>query len=646
MATNSASFEIDIDVAADSAATAAVKIAKLGASLEQAESAAVQASKAVAASQSAYDEAAKTADYAQRAIERITNSLTEQRTKLAKATELGDAAGIKRATKAIDNLNTRMVAAAKVATEKKAALDAARIALDGLQHTEATAAAEVDRLSKAQKAANEEMKRLKAAAPTGKVNEMAEGLGKLGGPLGIAGQRAFGLADAWGKLRTSMGAAGPYVAIGVALVAIAAGIAAIGAAAAAATAKLLMFSMRQADAARAGRLLADGVAGSVEGGKILNDKLEELASIVPQSRDELLGMASDLQKTGLRGTALADALEKAAVKAATLKWGPNFASQMMSLQAQTERFRANVAGIFGRLNVDKLEAGLAKLVALFDANTASGQAMKVVFESIFQPFADNLGDVATEVEKYFLLFEIQALKLAIALKPHASTILTVAKAFGVFALVVGGALALAIGVVVVGISMMAVAIGALVAGVAVVIGVVVWLATKFWELNVAIQDGTMSAITWLTDYLSGISLSEIGANIIKGLADGILGGGAAVVSAITGVAGSAIGAAKSALGIASPSKVFAEIGGYTSEGMVQGVEGGTADVQGAFDEMVAPPEAGAAATSQASPSGGNTYQITIEAGGGDAKSIASAVRDVLLDLLEGDATQVGTAVPA
>lgn len=646
MTLNGTGFEIDISVPADSVESAAVKVAMLAAGLDTAKSAAVKAAEALRAGNVEYDEAAKTADRAAKSVESLATRIAAKQADLRKAMDTGNDKAATSAARALQRLNVRMEEAAKVAAEKKAALDAAGAALANLEAAETAAAAEATRFADAEKAANEELRAMQKAAPTGKVNEMAEGLGKLGGPLGTAGQRAFGLADAWKKLGTSMGAAGPYVAIAVALVAIVAGLAAIAAAAVVAAAKLLTFATRLADTARANRLLADGVARSVEGGKLLNDKLDELATKVPQTRDELLGMAGDLAKTGLRGAALADELEKAAVKAAELKWGPNFATQLLSLESQAKRFNANVATIFGGLNVDKLETGLARLVALFDANTASGKAMKTLFESIFQPLADNLGDVAVEVEKYFLLFEIQVLKLAIAIKPHASMILTLAKIFGVLALVIGGALAFAIGVVAVGIAMMAVAFGVLVAAVLAVVAGVVWLTEQFQQLSESAVNGVVAAFQQVSEYLSNISLSEIGANIIKGLADGILGGGAAVVSAITGVTGNAISAAKNALGIASPSKVFAEIGGYTSEGMVQGVEGGTADVQGAFDAMVAPPGPAGAPLASAAPSGGHTFQITIEAAGGDGKSIAAAVREVLLDILEGDVTQIGSAVPA
>ena len=71
---------------------------------------------------------------------------------------------------------------------------------------------------------------------------------------------------------------------------------------------------------------------------------------------------------------------------------------------------------------------------------------------------------------------------------------------------------------------------------------------------------------------------SIGSNIISGLVNGIKGAAGRVVSALGGVVNDAIAAAKSFLGIASPSKVFAEIGDFTMQGMEQGINDGLKSV--------------------------------------------------------------------
>lgn len=63
----------------------------------------------------------------------------------------------------------------------------------------------------------------------------------------------------------------------------------------------------------------------------------------------------------------------------------------------------------------------------------------------------------------------------------------------------------------------------------------------------------------------------IGSQIVQGLARGVASGASAVVSAIKSTVQNAISAAKGALGIASPSKVFRQIGAWTIEGFTAGI---------------------------------------------------------------------------
>ena len=65
---------------------------------------------------------------------------------------------------------------------------------------------------------------------------------------------------------------------------------------------------------------------------------------------------------------------------------------------------------------------------------------------------------------------------------------------------------------------------------------------------------------------------DMGANIINGIVQGVKDGVGALTSAITGAARDALAAAKSALGISSPSRVFADVVGATiPAGIAQGI---------------------------------------------------------------------------
>lgn len=78
---------------------------------------------------------------------------------------------------------------------------------------------------------------------------------------------------------------------------------------------------------------------------------------------------------------------------------------------------------------------------------------------------------------------------------------------------------------------------------------------------------------------------EMGKNIIQGLIDGILSMASAVAQKAREVVQGAIDAAKSALGVHSPSKVFMEIGQFTGEGLALGMEDTLRQIQQASDEM-------------------------------------------------------------
>lgn len=86
-------------------------------------------------------------------------------------------------------------------------------------------------------------------------------------------------------------------------------------------------------------------------------------------------------------------------------------------------------------------------------------------------------------------------------------------------------------------------------------------------------------------------MTSIGTQMIQGLINGIKNMAGNVTGAISGVVDGAISKAKSLLGIKSPSRVFKQIGVYTGEGMVLGVESMQSDVQESMAAMVAAPDA-------------------------------------------------------
>lgn len=123
----------------------------------------------------------------------------------------------------------------------------------------------------------------------------------------------------------------------------------------------------------------------------------------------------------------------------------------------------------------------------------------------------------------------------------------------------------------------------------------------------------------------GSRLVSSGRDLIAGMIEGCRQMASRLVSAVTGPVSDAIGAAKSLLGISSPSKVFSEIGKFTMQGYADGVDKyartARTAVEGALDPRelaLSAPEAGGPATT-----------INVQAGIGDPVAIAKEIARVM-----------------
>lgn len=362
---------------------------------------------------------------------------------------------------------------------------------------------------------------------------------------------------------------------------------------------------------------------------------------------------------------------KDVAKEVNSKLGGLVAKRMMGLDAQSAKLKKNFGDLFSGLDIDPVLEGFRVLVDLFDKSTASGQAMQFLFETVFQPIIDQAKNAAYVVEAFVLGFLIGMTKLYIALKPaikavseffgfedtSLADVLAIATKAGEYAafVFVGfvaalAAVGIAIGVVVAAAIAIQVAIYAVIAAAVALVGYLV--------------GATISAFMAVWDYMKGLGaqMMQFGTDMIMGLVNGIKNSAGAVVTAITGAVGGAITAAKKALGIASPSKVFADIGGYTTEGFAEGVDDSAGMAQDAMAAMVEPPDAGAvgfsalaggaasggAAASGAAPgarggSSGPTVNFNAPVYFGGKQASASEVEDLvelITKTLEGDAAAV------
>lgn len=536
--------------------------------------------------------------------------------------------------------------AASAAAQKQAASDAKQAATAQKQ-----AAAD----AKKQASAAEQQAAEEAKASALRVNEAAEGFGKLGGPLGVLGQKAFGTAEGLKKLSTSVGAAGPYVTLAVAAVALASGIALVAAAAVKAAADVGIWATKLADAKRSNDALLAGMVNSQTEGIALGNVIGDLADELGTSTEELQRMAADLAKTGLRGRDLHEALEDAAVSAAQLKYGDDFKNGARSINAQVEKLKRNLDKMFGGLKIEVLFSKFQSLGELFDENSVSAQAIKTVFESLFQPLIDGVAGIVPKARTAFIQFEILAMKALIAIKPYGSTIMTVVQVIMGLSAVILGALAIAVGVVIANLALLAAAAGVVIAAVGALIAGVVWLGVKLVELAVQGIDWLKQKFEGIREFLAGFDLATLGTQMIDGLINGIKAAAGGVIGSVTDVVSGGINAAKKALGIASPSKVFAEIGMHTAAGMTEGVSDGAAETQGAIESLVAPPATAPGTPSSgpsSQPSAGKSGSISLQGvtfninGVQGAADAVKQLQALLTSIIEGDLASLGGATNA
>ena len=117
------------------------------------------------------------------------------------------------------------------------------------------------------------------------------------------------------------------------------------------------------------------------------------------------------------------------------------------------------------------------------------------------------------------------------------------------------------------------------------------------------------------------SFLSIGTNIVHGIWNGISDGFSWITGKIRGWVGDVLSFFKNLLGISSPSKVFAEMGGFMAEGVGVGIENGIGDVEKAVGDMSdAAIGAWKADSLTTAISGAGAYQFGAASGGYGARS--------------------------
>jgi hypothetical protein len=618
-------------------------------------------SDALTSAKKKYAEFERAVGNAGKRLDAATANVAAVRAKMQSAMEAGDADAFWKLAPALEAATSKQEELATKATEARGKLDAQAQAVTSLADAyiklksaeDAASQAEEDLKNrkqeheKADKALQDEQRRgLEQIAKTG------DGLTKLPGPLGVVGGKAKELTEGWRDLSEQLGqgrammlvAGAAAVALVAILVAGAVAIArwAIGLANARRNTALTMQALL--GSAEAAKQVQDSFGGITRATGIAGDRLLELTRELKAAKVSADDMPAALKALAQQESALGDSSGTSALieelkngKKSVAELGQEMAKQYgdiaakkaMGLDQQMVTLKENISELFGGSNIEGFLKGVQRLVGLFDKSTASGKALQAIFSSFMGPLGGVEG-IFISIERFILGTMVSGVKLATVIK-------RIAKALGfdtsslsniVDAADLGKA---ALFTLLIPFAPIMLAIAAVVA--------VVYALINTWQTLSAAASAVGSAISsaWeaASTYLSGIDLGQVGIDIVTGLANGIKNAGQKVVQAITGVVGDAIAQAKSLLKIASPSKVFEQMGGYTAEGFAGGVDKGADRAQESMADLVAPPPVPAtqpAARSAGARTGPVTIQIVIQ--GNATTEVVDELEDRLAALLE------------
>ena len=315
-------------------------------------------------------------------------------------------------------------------------------------------------------------------------------------------------------------------------------------------------------------------------------------------------LASQLKAGTVNASKFGDALQTALVEKGA---GP-LSTMSNSMGNLKDMLKQSIGDVFEDIEIGPFIAQVKSLFAVFATGTPAGEALKSGIGGFFNKVFKVLADGVPLVKHFFLDMIILGLKAYIALTPMAAKL-------DEFFISLGGASALTsvfnglVTVVKVLATMALVAFSPLIALVTVGSAMLVLggiLLNFFGQAMGAVFEFAASAAT-------------AAKNFILGLVGGIINGGSMVVDSVKSLASQATNAFKSALGIASPSKVMFAMGGHVAQGAADGIEDNSDSVGGASRGLASAAVGGftgAPTTSgQSSKSSGATINVSVQIDG-------------------------------
>lgn len=327
-----------------------------------------------------------------------------------------------------------------------------------------------------------------------------------------------------------------------------------------------------------------------------------------------MGTTEAALTSGLKaGTVDAKKFGDALTAAATSKGAGPLANAGKQLGAIWAKATEDVTKMFEDIDVGPFLKEVKDMFAILGQGKPSGEALTKGIGGFFKQVFTLLTKVVPLAKHFLLDMIIYGLKAYIAVKPIIGAIKEFATSAEGAAIIgtVLSALWNVLKVVGVVIGVVVVAVLALWAAM-IVVSVAVWTAVGAF---LGLFDSVGSALGgWIA------SAAKAAYDFVAGLVSGIADGAGAVIGAVTGLADKATGAFKSALGIASPSKVMAGLGGHVAAGTAEGIEAGSDDVHGAASGMATAAVKGATSGGGGGDGGGaakgaTTINVTVQIDG-------------------------------
>lgn len=395
------------------------------------------------------------------------------------------------------------------------------------------------------------------------------------------------------------------------------------------------------------------------------------------ARTEVTSMAEGLYRAGLRGANLEDALEGLSIAQSVqgdrgaarframavsiartggsvrrltddyrTRLGGIATRQAMGLDRQMERLRESVGRIFGDVRIEGFLTGMHSVLNLFSQSTITGRALHQIATTLLSPFFDQVGEGAPTVVHFLRGMVIEAQRITIAyltvrnawrrafggpVAAEADRVTSSTNA-GRFALL---GLAVAIAPIVIGLGL---------------VGLAAYGAWQNFQQLAATWTALTAAAQSFSTGLEKLAHTTVG-GLIDGIINGITGSYSRIRTAMTGLAGVATQSLTQALGIHSPSRVFAQLGAQVPRGFAIGVERetgtATSSVHAMSEAIASTPSGGGGASASAPNVAGRAVTIGdihvhLRSGGEEeGRAAGRGIIEELLEFFEGSANETG-----